>query len=123
MSSLIEGNIDKALGFGVMEIGGLKINLSLTTAKDLITYQTLPVKYLTSKVPTTEESMALQEAYRDYFVTYIFNKDNSLDKEKVELFVAKYLSKLIEEFPIAAGIRTREEMDEIKKNISDKQKN
>ncbi len=123
MSGLIEGNIDSALGFGEMEIEGLKISLHLTTAKDLITFQTLPMKYLKSKEITTEESVALQEGYRDYFIKYLLDKDPSLEKPKIELFVAKYLNRLIEEFPIASGIRTKAEMAEIKKSISDKQKN
>ena len=123
MGSLIEGNIDKALGFGVMEIGGLKINLSLTTAKDLITYQQLPAKYLKSKEPTIEESMALQEGYREYFVNYLKSKDLETPEEKINLFVTKYLNKFIEEFPIATGMRTREESEKLKQEIEVKQKN
>ena len=123
MSSMIEGNIDNALGFGKMEIAGLTINLSLTTAKDLITYQQLPVKYLKSKEPTIEESIELQEAYRKYFIDYLISKDNSFDKDKIELLVTKNLQKFIEEFPIATGMITRAEAEELKKSISDKQKN
>ena len=123
MSGLIEGNIDNALGFGVMEIEGLKINLHLTTAKDLITFQTLPMKYLKSKEVTTEESVALQEGYRESFIKYLMDKDPSLAKDKIELLVAKYVNRLLEEFPIATGMKTRKEMDDLKKSISDKQKN
>lgn len=122
MSGLIEGNIENALGFGVMSVAGLKIDLHLTTAKDLITYQTLPMKYLKNKEVTNEESVALQEGYRNYFIKYLMDKDPSLEKEQMELFVVKYLNKLIEEFPIATGMRTKAEMDEIKNNLSDKEK-
>lgn len=121
--SLIEGDIEKALGFGVMEIGDLKINLNLTTAKDLITYQQLPIKYLKSKDPTIEESMNLQEGYRQYFIDYLKSKDPSMEDSKVELLVTKNLSKFIEEFPIATGMRTREESEQLKKDLENKQKN
>lgn len=123
MSGLIEGNIEKALGFGKMEISGLTISLHLTTAKDIIDYQSLPLKYLKSKEPTMEESIKLQEAYRDYFNKYLMDKDPTLDKDKIELFVAKNINQLIKEFPIATGMRTKAEMEEIEKSISDKQKN
>jgi len=123
MSGIIEGDIKKALGFGVMEIGSLKINLHLTTAKDIITYQTLPLKYIKSKEPTLEESLALQEGYRGYFIDYLSAKDPTLEAETIALFVAKNLSKLIEEFPIATGLRTKAEVEEYKAKVSEKEKN
>lgn len=123
MSGIIEGDIQKALGFGVMVIGDLKINLHLTTAKDIIDYQTLPLKYIKSKDPTIEESLALQEGYREYFIKYLKAKDSSLLDETIALFVAKNLTKLIEEFPIATGMRTREEVEEYREKVKLKEKN
>lgn len=123
MSGLIEGNIEKALGFGVMYIGDLKINLNLTTAKDLITYQQLPIKYLKSKEPTLDESVKLQEGYRLYFIDYLKAKDPTIPVDQIELLVTKNLSKFIELFPIATGMRTKEESDKIKNDLEKKQKN
>lgn len=123
MSGLIEGNIEKALGFGVLKIGDLNINLHLTTAKDIIIFQELPIKYIKTKEPSLEDSIKLQQGYRDYFVKYFLDKDPSLDVNQVELLVTKNLNTLIQEFPIALGIRTREEFEQYKKELSDKEKN
>ena len=120
MSGIIKGDLERALGFKTMKIGGVEIDLSQTKAKDLIEFQKIPSKYLVSKEPTNKEYADLSDGYREYFINYIMDKDPSANKEQVTLFVVKYINQLVKEFPVATGLRTKEEMDKIEEEVKKK---
>ena len=117
--SIIKGDIKKALGFCTIKIGELEIDLSQTTAKDIMDFQEMPIKASKGKKMadiTAEDMIDANQLSNKWYVDYFMSKDPVAIKEEIELFVVKNQAALQKEFTIGFGIKTKEkyEADEAK---------
>ena len=116
--SIIKGDIKRALGFGEIVLGEgenkLTIDLSLTTAKDIVEFQELPIRAAKGKKfedLTADDMLTASKDSTDWLVKYFTEKDPECDKGEIELLVAKHKPAIQKEFTIGFGIKTREEFD------------
>ena len=119
---IIKGDIRRALGFGSFKIGELEIDLSKTTAKDIIDFQELPIKALSGKKQedlVAEDLLKLSADQLKWYVDYFFDKDPEVDKSEVELLVVKNKRLFHRGFTIGFGIKTQEKYDADEKKAED----
>jgi len=108
---IIKGDIRRALGFKTIKVDGLEISLDKTTAQDIVDFQEIPIRAIKGKNKdqlSTNDLLEINSVTTQWFVDYFMNKDDSLTKEDVELFVAKNKRELQKEFTIGFGIKSRE---------------
>jgi len=125
--SIMKGDIKRALGYGSIKIGEgdktIEIDLSKTTAKDIVEFQELPIRITQGKKAdelTAEDLIKAGEISSKWYVDYFMAKDPNANKEDMHHFVVRNRQALQKEFTIGFGIKPREQYDKDESEAEEK---